>query len=114
MRNDMETATFVRKPFVVEAVEVTPENIAEIAELVGVLRETDNGTPYIHVDRRLVPNVYRVFPGYWMTKMGDHIRCYSKKIFKAQFIESDPDLENWIRVLNEKQAHVYEVKIQQA
>lgn len=105
----METTTFVRKPFVVEAVEVTTENIAEIAELVGVLRETDNGTPYIHVDRRLVPNIYRVFPGYWMTQMGDHIRCYSKKIFRAQFIESNPELQEWIQKLSDK--NVYEIRV---
>lgn len=108
----MEFATFVRKPFVVEAVEVTPENIAEIAELVGALRENENGTPYIHVDRRLVPNVYKVYPGFWMTKMGDHIRCYSKRIFKAQFLENNPELEDWIKTLNvDQRPNVYEVKV---
>jgi hypothetical protein len=110
----METAKFVRKPFVVEAVEVTTENIAEIAELVGALRENENGTPYIHVDRRLVPNIYRVYPGFWLTKMGDHIRCYSKKIFKAQFVETTQELESIIQTLNKDHAdHVYEVKVQQ-
>lgn len=107
----METTKFVRKPFLVEAVEVTSENLDEIAELVGDVREDDNGTLYIHVDRRLVPNVYRVYPGFWMTKMGDHIRCYSKKIFRAQFVESTQDLENWIKTLSG--ANVYEVKVAQ-
>ncbi len=53
----MEFTTFVRKPFTVDAVEVTEENIAEIAELVGVLRQKEDGAPYIHVDRRLIPNI---------------------------------------------------------
>lgn len=96
----MEFKTFVRKPFTVEAVEVTEENIAEIAEIVGTLRKKDNGTPYIQVDRRLVPNVFRVYPGYWMTRMGDNIRCYSKKIFTEQFLPSNDDIEDWIRFLN--------------
>jgi hypothetical protein len=107
----MEMTMFVRKPFMVEAVEVTPDNIAEIAELVGVLRENDNGTPYIHVDRRLVPNIYRVYPGFWMTRMGDHIRCYSKKIFRAQFVERTDELENWIKTLNAEQTRIFEVKV---
>ncbi len=97
----MEFTTFVRKPFSVEVVEVTEENIAEIAELVGTLRQKEDGAPYIHVDRRLVPNIYRVYPGFWMTKMGDSVRCYSNQIFSKQFIESNEDIENWVRFLNE-------------
>lgn len=102
----MDTNTFVRKPFVVEAVEVTVDNIAEIAELVGVLRHKDNGTPYIQVDRRLVPNIYRVYPGFWMTKMGDNIRCYSKRIFNDQFVRSSADIEKWIEFLNKETIQV--------
>jgi hypothetical protein len=98
----MEMSAFVRKPFNVEAVEVTEENIAEIAELVGTLRHKEDGTVFILVDRRLVPNIYRVFPGFWMTKMGDNIRCYSQKIFKEQFVESTPDIDNWVKFLNEE------------
>lgn len=98
----MEFNSFVRKPFTVEAVEITEDNIAEIAELVGVLRKKDDGTPYIRVDRRLVPNIYQVYPGFWMTKMGDNIRCYSKKIFKEQFLESNKEIEEWVNFLQGK------------
>jgi hypothetical protein len=100
----MEMSTFVRKPFTVEAVEVTEDNIEEIAQYVGELRHKDNGTPFIHVDRRLVPNIYRVYPGFWMTKMGDNIRCYSKKIFQDQFLPTDPEIEKWIDFLNGEDA----------
>jgi hypothetical protein len=110
----MDVTTFVRKPFIVEATEVTKENIAEIAEYVGDLREKDDGTPYIKVDRRLVPNIYHVYPGYWMTRMGDNIRCYSKRIFKDQFVESTPDIAIMVQFLNKDSNHnVYEVKIEQ-
>lgn len=98
----MEFGTFVRKPFTVEATEVTTENIGEVAELIGTLREKDDGTPYIHVDRRLVPNLFRVYPGFWMTKMGDNVRCYSKRIFRQQFIEATPQIEGWIEYLNDR------------
>ena len=58
---DMEFTTFVRKPFVVQAVEVTSENINEVAKYIGDVREREDGTKYILVDRRLVPNVFKVY-----------------------------------------------------
>jgi len=96
----MEFTTFVRKPFVVEAVEVTEENIAEIAPLVGTLSQKEDGTPFIAVNRKLVPNVFRVYPGFWMTRMGDNIHCYTKKLFASQFIEQDQDIKAWVDFLN--------------
>ncbi len=97
----MEFTTFVRKPFMVEAVEVTEDNISEIAPLVGALREKEDGTHYIHVDRRLFPNIFRVDPGFWMTKMGDNLRCYSKAVFTKQFVAiDDEDVEMWSNSLN--------------
>jgi hypothetical protein len=98
----MEYSSFVRKPFGVEAVEVTTDNINEIAELVGTLRTKENGTPFIQVDRRLVPNIYRVYPGFWMTRMGDNIRCYSKRAFVEQFIESTPEIESMVKSINKE------------
>ena len=88
--------SFVRKPFVVEAVEVTTDNIAEVAKYVGDLREKEDGTPYILVDRRLVPNVFKVYPGFFMTKMGENVRCYSRKIFKDQFTENNDSITAWV------------------
>lgn len=96
----MEFNTFVRKPFKVEAVEITEDNIEELAEFIGELREKDNGTPYIQVDRRLVPNIFRVYPGFWMTRMGDNIRCYSKKIFNEQFTQTTPEIDVWVNFMN--------------
>jgi len=97
----MEFEPFVRKPFLVQAVEITRDNIAEVAKYVGDLKEKEDGTPFILVDKRLVPNVFRVFPGFWMTKMGENVRCYSKKIFTEQFIESSPDIKQWVDWLND-------------
>jgi hypothetical protein len=95
----MNFTTFVRKPFVVDAVEVTAENISEVAKYVGDLREKEDGTPYILVDRRLVPNVFRVYPGFFMTKMGENVRCYSRKIFREQFIVQTPEIKPWVEVM---------------
>lgn len=92
-RKKVELTSFVRKPFIVEAVEITTDNIADIAELVGTLRGKGTGQPYIQVDRRLVPNVFKVYPGFWMTKMGDNIRCYSNHIFRSQFVENNDQIK---------------------
>lgn len=96
----MEFTEFVRKPFVVEAIEVTEENISDLAEFIGTLRKKDDGTPFIAVDRRLIPNVYRVYPGFWMTRMGDNVRCYSKKVFTEQFTEKTANMTVWIDWIN--------------
>jgi len=95
----MQFTTFVRKPFVVEAVEVTADNITEVARYVGDLREEDDGTQYILVDRRLVPNIARVYTGFYMTKMGKNVRCYSRKIFRDQFVEEDEHVKPWVEYM---------------
>ena len=100
----MEFIKHARKPFFVEAVKVTNENIAEIAEFVGTLKEKPNGALYIQVDRHKVPNVFRVYPGFWMTRMGDHIRCYANRVFDEQFIEVTDSIEEWVNFLNQETA----------
>lgn len=95
---ELEFATFVRKPFSVEAVQITEENIEEVATLVGTLKEKD-GERYIQVDRKKVPNVGQVTPGYWMTRMGRNIRCYSERVFLEQFVPTSPDIQNWVTFL---------------
>jgi hypothetical protein len=92
----MHFAPFVRKPFVVQATEITKENIEEVAKYVGDLREEEDGTQYILVDKRLVPGVFKVYPGFYMTKMGKNIRCYSRKIFREQFTEETAEIKPWL------------------
>jgi hypothetical protein len=98
----MEFTTFVRKPFVVQAVEVTAENINEVAKYIGDVREREDGTQYILVDRRLVPNVFKVYPGFFMTKMGENVRCYSRKIFREQFVEEDESIKPWVEFMDKR------------
>jgi len=81
----VEFTAYVRKPFEVEAVEITTDNIASVAKLIGTLRITKEGVPFIAVDRSKVGQIDRVWPGYWMTKMGKNIRCYSPNLFLSQF-----------------------------
>lgn len=101
----MEFSQYVRKPFVVEAVEITEDNIADLAKFIGQLKTKDDGTPYILVDRRLVPNVFRVYPGFFMTQMDDRIRCYTRKVFKEQFCEANENVLAWVNFMNGSDEH---------
>lgn len=95
----MEFNEFVRKPFIVEAVEITEENIVQVAKFVGDIEENEDGTKFIRVDRRLVPNITRVYPGFYMTRMGDYIRCYSRRVFFEQFTPLTGDIQKWVTFL---------------
>lgn len=85
----MEFTTYIRKPFVVQAVEITEDNIEEIAALVGDLVE-ENGTPHIALNRKIIPNVRRARIGWFLTLLGDNYRAYSPKVFNDQFVEHEP------------------------
>lgn len=91
----MEYKTFVRKPFQVDVVQITEDNIDDCAELIGEVREED-GVAYILVDRRLVPNVPRAHIGFYMTRMGRKTRVFSPKLFKEQFMPINESLEEWL------------------
>lgn len=93
-------ARFIRKPFEVEAVEITDDNIEELATLIGEVKRTDGGNAFIQVDRRLVPNLFRVYPGFWMTKIGDQVRCYSSRVFKEQFVKANDPVDAAVNEIN--------------
>ena len=96
----MEFTKFVRKPFVVEGLEITRENIADVARFIGELREVEGLAPYIIVDERYVPNVDRVYIGYFMTKMGSNVRFYSRNIFRKQFVEQTEAMRDLIDLID--------------
>lgn len=100
----LEFNEYIRKPFTVQSCLVTEENIEAIAVHVGELEKLPDGTVFIKVDRRMVPNVFRVFPGFYMTKMGDHIRCYSPKVFAEQFAAMTPEIKDWVNFINKANA----------
>lgn len=96
----MKMTEFVRKPFVIEAIQITNENIEEVAKEIGFLSKTDNGEKFIIVDRNTVPVVRHVYVGYWMTRYGHRIRCYTPRSFLNQFIElTDQVLERPVAII---------------
>ena len=87
--SDLTFTRFVRTPFSVEATLITDENMEEVAQLVGEVK-TKNDERYIAINRRIVPNVGRAFAGWYLTRLGDNLRCYSPKVFKEQFMPMPP------------------------
>lgn len=82
----MEFTKFKRRPFEIEAVQITEENISELAEMTGELVPANGpDDPHIKINKRIVPNVHRAYVGWWVTQMDDNIRCYAPKIFEEQF-----------------------------
>ena len=102
----MEFETFVRKPFVVKAVEITEDNIEELAKFIGTLKHDEEGNPFIEVNRHKVPNIPTVHPGYWMTRMGKNTRCYAKRIFEREFVASNPQVAFLVDKINENALEV--------
>jgi len=99
----MEMNEYVRKPFVVNAIQITEENIAELAQHIGTLQSREGGGQFIKVDRTKVPTIDRVFPGFWLTMMGDNTRCYSECTFARQFTPLSPDIKEWVDFVNKEE-----------
>lgn len=108
----MDTKTVICKPFVVEATEITEENLEEVASIMGsTVEQLEDGTRYIFVNRRVVPNVSRVFPGFYMTKMGDNIHCYTKKLYNQKFYDWSEEAQAWIDFMNGKKPPKEEAEV---
>ncbi len=83
----MDFITYIRKPFNIEAVQITEDNIDEVAKLIGKVREDENGVKFIKVNPNKVPNVPKVSIGYYVTRLGSRIRCYAPHIFERLFVD---------------------------
>jgi hypothetical protein len=86
---------FVRKPFVVEGYEVTPENIEELAAWCGGEVKYSEGRrgqaqqQYIKVavKRPLNDRQTRAYPGDWVLSAGTGFKVYTQKAFSGSFEE---------------------------
>lgn len=86
----MNYSTFVRRPFTVSAVEITEDNIAEIANHIGKLMINGEGDTFISLDRRVIPNVGKAYIGWFLTLMSGNYRCYAPRVFHEQFQDWEP------------------------
>ena len=104
----MQFKTFVRRPYTVQAVEITRENIEEVAKFVGELREKSDGSPYILVNERLVPTLDKVYLGFYMTRMGSNIHCYSRYHFNQRFMEENEETKPWADMAKKPRSRPYD------
>ena len=97
----MEFQQYLRKPFIIEAIEITEDNLEELAKHIGRIRRRKDGTRYIVVDRNKVPNIEKAYVGFYMTKVGFNIRCFSPRAFKDQFAPYVKNMDDWFKFLDD-------------
>lgn len=98
----MEFTEFVRRPFKVEAIKITDENINEIAALIGEIKvHPKTKEKFILLDKRIVPSMARAYVGWWVTRFNDNLRVYSNKIFQEQFTVCDEGWVTWFAIADE-------------
>jgi hypothetical protein len=88
---------YVRKPFYVDAIQVTDQNIAQVAEWCsGEVRTADargeDVEPYIQVRvvRPLNDKQTKAYPGDWVLYAGTGYKVYQSKAFKQNFDLVEP------------------------
>lgn len=89
----LEIARYVRKPFDIDAVQITEENIAEVAKWAGGdVRKDRENKPYIKI-RVFQPKNSRQTKGYvgdWVLYAGTGYKVYTPKAFENSFELADP------------------------
>lgn len=101
--SDLNFKTFVRRPFLVEAIEITEENIHELSEFIGELVQKEGQPPYIEVDRKKVRNRSKVKIGHWMTRKDGLIHCYPALPFEKQFSGTSEQILDWVEFMEWKE-----------
>lgn len=83
----IETSKYTRKPFEVEAIQVTAENMDEVAQWCGGTVTTEGDTKFIKVeiDRVLNERQTKAFIGDWVLKQNDSYKIYTSKAFRKSF-----------------------------
>lgn len=84
----IETNKFARKPFYVDAVQVTAENIEQVAAWCsGDVRTEENNSKYIkvRVARPMNERQTKAYIGDWVLYAGTGYKVYTNKAFVANF-----------------------------
>lgn len=82
----VETTTYIRKPFEVEAVQVTEDNIGAVKEWCQGALDADP-RPFIKVKvaRALNERQTKAYPGDWVLYAGTGFKVYTEKAFHRTF-----------------------------
>lgn len=85
----MQTQLYDRKPFTVEGVQITEDNMEAVAAWCGgSIQKTDSGERYIkvHVKNAQTPRQSQGFLRDWVLKATNGFRVYTNKAFPHAFI----------------------------
>lgn len=101
------TQKFARKRFEVDAVQVTAENMKEVADWCLGQVQQDQGVKFIkvNVSRPMNDNQTKGFVGCWILHAGGGFKVYTDKAFKASF-DVTPDAPRQMKTTSEKLAVV--------
>lgn len=99
----METTSYIRKPFAINAVRVTAQNLQEVADWCGGEIKTQpvrgKDAPFIHVDvrRPISDRQTKAFVGDWVLESHTGFKCYTNRAFNTSFdqqlVYTDADAE---------------------
>lgn len=98
----VETQKFARKPFIVDAVEVTDENLKDVAEWCGGDirtqkerggRDEDEHYIKVRVHRPLNDRQTKAFAGDWILYAGTGYKVYTARAFNNSFESAEIDLD---------------------
>lgn len=84
----IESTRYVRKPFYIDAVQVTTENLEDIAKWVeSEVRHDVDGTKYVkvRVHRPLNDRQTKAYVGDWVLKAGGGFKVFTPKAFASNF-----------------------------
>lgn len=102
----MNSEKYVRKPFAVDAVQITADNINEVALWCqGEVKTNDKGDAYIKVRVHNPMNDRQTmgFVGDWVLYAGKGYKVYTDKAFQNSFEQSEVKSQN---VFDQAQASV--------
>lgn len=90
----LEIEKYVRRPFEIDAVRVTEDNIKEAAAWCGGdVRSDKNGAKYVKVRvvRPLTTRQSEAYVNDWILYAGTGYKVYTPKAFEDSFYKSSPD-----------------------
>lgn len=86
--NTLQTEEYIRKSFPVDAVQITADNMEEVAKWCdGDIRKTDKGDPFIkvRVHNPLTERQTKGYVGDWVLYAGKGYKVYTQKAFDQSF-----------------------------
>jgi len=83
----LDIVTYLRKPFEVQAVQVTENNLYDIAKWCEGEIMSEDGKKFIkvRVDRVVNERQKQAFPGDWVLWAGKTFKVYTDRAFKGSF-----------------------------